>query len=104
MKEDLKYSKLHLFPVVKVTCPWSELENRASPEAIRDLSRLVLDFLTLVSGGQMVEMLGDILSPRQREDMPALDQLGEPNKPIISTLTINLPCLPFKVTPADRKD
>ena len=71
------------------TCPkpgysWGELAagDKTLPAADNSYEatrRLVADFLTLVSGGQVAAMLDDVLAPREKEDLPALGSLGELN-------------------------
>ena len=39
--------------------------------------QLVSDFLQLVSGDQVPQLLDDVLSSRQKEDLPALGDLGD---------------------------
>ena len=68
------------------TCPrptlsWSEqaasssAENQTRLEATR---RLVADFLQLVAGGDEVSrVLDDVLSPRQKDELPALGSIGD---------------------------
>ena len=62
------------------TCPksemtWTELSDSPSSasQATADLTRrLVSDFLQLVSGDEVSALLDDVLSPRQKEELPAL--------------------------------
>ncbi len=67
----------------KVSSSWTELASGSrAPPAGSDNSyeatrRLVSDFLNLVSGGQVWQMLDDVLSPRDKEELPALGSVGK---------------------------
>ena len=71
------------------TCPkpdysWGEFASGdktmpAADNSYEATRRLVADFLNLVSGGNVAAMLDDVLSPREKEDLPALGNRGELN-------------------------
>ncbi len=56
--------------------PWTEL-SASSSHSVEATRQLVSDFLYLVSGDQVSELLDDVLSPRQKDELPALGDLGD---------------------------
>jgi hypothetical protein len=66
----------------KSICTWGELATGSKTLATADNSyeattRLVHDFLNLASGGQVWQMLDDVLSPRDKKELPELGSLGK---------------------------
>ena len=91
----------------KSKLPWTELTHRDHP-GVEPIKKLVQDFLVLVSGDDVTTLLDDILSPRQKEDVPALGNLDDPkgSKRVqkLATLLKKSPPLNPWMTLSNKKD
>lgn len=56
---------------------WSEFKLKASSNDIESMQRLVSEFLKVVSGGEISNLLNDVLSPPSKDALPALNHLGD---------------------------
>jgi len=57
--------------------PWKELSSNGPAKEM--LLALVADFLRLAAGGQdhVTTMLDEVLTPRQRDELPAIGDIGD---------------------------